>query len=142
MPRQVKQKENRPTRVPVSGLRDILTVLNKDDEYHYHFVSDSDARGGKILKYQRGGYTLVSADEVDIGEESVYKQHDGGSIVRVPSGGKFLFLMKIRKDWYEEDQKLKQDQIDEVERSIMRDINPNDADDDLGQYGKVKLSRR
>lgn len=144
MPRQAQNREKRPTRVPVSGLRDILTVLNKDPEYEYRFVTDGDDFGSRILKYKRGGYELVPSDEVEVGEESVYKQRDGGSIVRIPSGnGKFLFLMKIRKEWYDEDQKGKQDQVDMIEQSMERNISPDEAEDhDLGQYGKVKVSRR
>lgn len=143
MPRQTASKERRDERVPVSGLRDIMTVDNKDPSFTYRWVVDSDERGQKIMRYQKGGYSLVSADEVIVGQPNVYKSEHFGSIVRLPSGnGNYSYLMKIKKEWYDEDQEAKEDNIRSLEESMSRKHTRSDeADDDLGQYGSVRITR-
>lgn len=143
MPKTTAKRETRQERVPVSGLRDIMTVDNKDEAFEYRWVVDSDERGQKIMRYQKGGYDLVSADEVVVGQPNVYKSEHFGSIVRLPSGnGQFSYLMKIRREWYEEDQEAKQSNIDALEASMSRkSTRADEADDDLGQYGSVKITR-
>lgn len=138
--KRATRASNKPKRVPVSGLRDIMTVLNKDTDYVYRWVVDLDERGGRILTYERAGYSLVESDSVEVGADAVYKTRQEGSIVRLPTGGgKFSYLMRINKAWYKQDQKAKQDAIQETEDAIMR--TRDSSDKDSGQYGKVKISR-
>lgn len=139
-----KLEENKPRRVPVSGLRDILNVMGKDPEFVYRFVEDVDENGTKIQAYIRGGYELTQVGKnsnVIVGEEAVYKskRKEGGSIVRYPSGsnGKSLYLMQIKKEWHEEDQAAKMEHIDEVESLIKG--KKTSEDNELGQYGKVTI---
>jgi len=130
-----RDKSNKLDRVPVSGLRDILTVEGKDPKYHYHWVVDTDERGGRIMKFKRGGYDLVPASDVEIGQDSVYKSKQDGSLVRMPTGGgKHSYLMKIKQEWYEQDQKAAQEAIAETEQSMTR---PDTAEG--GQYGSIKI---
>ena len=139
------EKENKPGRIPVSGIRDIMTVLGKDENFAYRFVVDKMERGARMMRFERGGWTYARQDDmpggISVGEESVYKTEDHGSIIRFPSGeGYFSYLMKIRKDWYDEDQAAKAKQIDEVENTIIGTGRP-DGEENQGQYGSVKLSR-
>lgn len=133
-----RDRSNKLERVPVSGLRDILTVYGKDDAYEYRFVVDADEQGGRILKFKRGGYELVESKDVEIGQDSVYKSRQSGSIVRVPTGGgKYSYLMRIKKEWYNQDQKAAQDDIDNTEASITK---PDEVTN--GQYGSIKIEQK
>lgn len=129
-------RAERPDRVPVSGNRDILTVQGKDDSYHYRWVLDQNESGQRIFKFLRAGYEFVTKDQgIKVGESLVYKSDNNGSIIRSPGGnGQFLYLMRIPREWYEEDQRAKQNLVRENEKSI------NKASTDDGQYGDVKLS--
>lgn len=133
-PAQAEKRADRPRRVPVSGYRDVLTVHGKDNGFEYRWVLDSNDKGTRIRRFERAGYTLVDSAEVDIGEDSVYKTSSGGSITAVPAGsdGGTLFLMKIDKDFYDEDQLEKMDAIDRNEETIHAAPEPGNPD---GRYG-------
>jgi len=140
------EKRNKPTRIPVSGIRDIMTVLGKDPAFEYRFVVDKMERGARMMRFERGGWTYARTDDlpggISVGEESVYKSKDHGSIVRFPSGeGIFSYLMKIKKERYNEDQAAKADAIDEVEQTIIGTGRPDGVENE-GQYGGVKISRK
>ena len=72
-----RMTKNKPDRVPVSGLRDIMTVMNKDPAFEYRFVADKDEMGMRIHKYINGGWEFspTEGDEgrLIVGQESVYK---------------------------------------------------------------------
>ena len=150
MPRATNRvTENKPNRVPVSGIRDILTVYGKDDRFKYRFVDDVDEKGMRIMRFTRGGWTFTEGGEhsdIVVGEECVYKTRDGSSIIRFPSGqGRFSYLMQIPREIWDSDQKAKQDEIDEVEATITRPIAMQSAINaeasGSGQYGKVTINR-
>ncbi len=133
-----RDKSNKLDRVPVSGLRDILTVYGKDSNYEYRWVVDTDERGGRIMKFNRGGYELVESSGVEIGAESVYKSKQDGSIVRMATGGgKYSYLMRIKKEYYNQDQADAQAAIDETEAALRQ---PDKANS--GQYGSIKIENK
>jgi len=135
--------ENKPRRVPVSGQRDILTVYGKDPGKEYRFVKDKDENGMRIQNFKRGGWEFTDPKTgISVGEENVHKSKKGtGSIVRYPAGeGEWLYLMEIRKEWYEEDQVTKQELVNESESSIAG--KKSSDDNELGQYGNVKVERK
>lgn len=109
-PKKVERK-----RVPFGIPRAKLTVSNQIQGFHLHWVNDE---GGRIYQAQQGGYELVTPQEV--GDEStetsvkrlVGKQEDGS--------GLFAYLMKIRQDWYEEDQKASQEIQDQFDAAIKK----------------------
>lgn len=142
---QNRQKDNKDDRVPVSGIRDIMTLLNKEDSaYVYRWVVDVDERGSRIYKYKRGGWEFspVKTDDGDmvVGQEAVYRSKQTGSIIRMQTGGgKFSYVMRIRKEFYDDDQKAKAESIDEVERAITG--TGTSTGEDFGQYGKVSIER-
>jgi len=125
-------------RVPVSGNRDILTVEGKDPAFSYRWILDGDESGQRIQKFQRAWWEFVRSDDGQhtVGQDMVYQTDNVGSIIRVPAGsGKFYYLMRIPKEYYEEDQKAKQADITDREQAITQ------TDSDNGQYGDIKLSR-
>jgi hypothetical protein len=132
-----RSKVTRETRVPLSGIRDILTVEGKDPNYHYFWALDADEKGNELYKLSRAGYEFVQAESVVVGEASVYKSHDVGSIVRVPNkDGRFLFLMRIPMQWYMEDQAELERKNKEQEQSILA------FQQQEGVYGEIKLGKR
>ena len=131
--RNTTNRSNRPKRVPVSGRRDILTVEGKDPSYVYRWVNDVE---GRIDMFKDGGYEVVTHD-VKVGEKDVDSSKGTGSVVTKNVGaGTTAVLMRIKKEWYEEDQKAKQDEVNRSEEDMRRELNKRDD----GRYGSVKIS--
>lgn len=135
--RPSSDRAERPARTPVSGNRNILTVEGKDPDYKYRWVLDDSESGQRIYKFLNAGYEFATKDQgVKIGDSVVYKSENAGSIIRAPGGnGQFLYLMRILREWYTEDQNAKQTLIREQEKQINR------ASKEDGQYGDVKLKQ-
>lgn len=131
-----KTAVTRQSRIPLSGTRDILTVEGKDPNYHYFWAADTDEKGTEIYRLQRAGYEFVQAEKVEVGQSSVYKSHDVGSIVRVPSGDRYVYLMRIPMQWYLDDQMDLERLNKEQEQSIVA------YKEEEGVYGDVKLARK
>jgi hypothetical protein len=137
--RPSKSKEGRRARRrkkgSVGGFRDILTVRPKEESfnelYTTRWVKDSDEKGHKLLSFYNNDWDFVRADEVEVGENFVYKTRGAESIVRVPAGtGKdveyYMFLLKKYKDWYDEDQMEIMRKVDEEEAYIDRKKLPSE----------------
>ena len=135
--------QNRVTskdRVPVSGMRDIMTVFGKDPAYNYRWVVDVDEGGNEIWNFTRGGYEFAPCEtdsgELVIGQQAVYKsEQKGENIVRIPSGqGKFSYLMRIKKEWYDTDQAAKWKEVDDQEAGIFNRYGEAEDTKSTGQY--------
>ena len=116
-------REQGRDRTPVGGYRDILTIEGRREDLHYRWVLDSNEDGKNIWKFRNGGWQFVMADELDgIGQDMVMKSRNIGTLIRVPANrqGDYLYLMAIPKEWYEENQRQKQQEIDEREKSMFR----------------------
>lgn len=127
---QYKNTVTRATRTPLGGFRNILTVENKDPNYHYAWPVDTSDRGQEIAKCLSAGYDFVRPEEkAVIGESSVFKTDNVGSIIRVPAGqGEFHYLMKIPNEFYEDDQLRSQEKVDRTEEALV-------GNDRKGFYG-------
>lgn len=109
-------KPARPKRTPING-RNILSVSNKEDGYEYRFINDV---GDRVEIFKERGWELVDAKDVRIGDRRV---EGGGALgskaqASVDKQGTKAFLMRIPKDWYEEDQADKARAIAEQEKSM------------------------
>lgn len=136
-------KPQRKERIPVNGNRDILTIAEhlKDPNYEYRFVLDIP---GRLAKFDQGGWEVVKDDGVKVGQQAVDSGTRQGSAVTVSRGGQTLVLMRIPKEWYDEDQKAKQEKVDTVEQAMMREIRAGRIDGQPGFYGgdmQVSVSR-
>jgi len=126
-----KAPSGRVRRTPV-GVRNILTVKGQDPNYHYRIVNDT---GDRIQNFIEAGYEIVKADEVTVGDKRVNKATAAGSNAEVSvGGGEKGFVMRIKKEWYEEDHKAKQAEVDATESSIRQKALD-------GTYGELKISR-
>ena len=135
MTRETATRVSRPQRTPITG-RNVLTVTGKDPNYVYRIVNDV---GDRIALFKEAGYELVDSDSVKVGDRRVNVASAEGSKaqVSVDREGTKAFVMRIPKEWYEEDQKAKQSQVDELEQSIKKDaLSKNEL-----QSGKMEILR-
>lgn len=133
-------------RVPLAGFRDILSVEGQDPNFVYRFVKDVDSLvenkegsvemrpGQRIMRFQAAGWTFVDSESVTVGSNHVWKTENVGSIVRIPAGNnEYLYLMRIRKEWYEEDQRAKERDLLDIETQY------SGAPEEDGLYGSVSI---
>jgi hypothetical protein len=122
----------RKKRIPVGGARDILTVNGKDPNYEYRWVVDSP---GRIQRFNDGGWEVVNTGDHEVGQRTVDRESKVGSAVTKASGdGRTLVLMRILKEWYDEDQKAKQERLDAMESSMRQEARD-------GRYGVLEIAR-
>ena len=123
-------------RIPVGAARDILTVQGQDPNYVYRWVLDDPKRPGRLQRFLDGGYEVVT-DTNEIGQNTVDRGKKLGSAITRPDGGSTLVLMRILKEWYDEDQEAKAERIAATEKSMLAE-----AMEDEGRYGTVTVKRR
>lgn len=121
---------NRPERIPVSGNRDILTVKNQDPAFVYRWVNDIDDR---IERFKLGGWEHV--ENMEVGQRTADRTTEVKGIVSKHVGaGRTSYLMRIKREWYEEDQTAKENTLkDREEAMLQHDKNAE------GRYGKVSI---
>lgn len=133
MTKQTPQEASaRPRRSPLAA-KNRLSVREKEDGYVYRIVNanlrdDPD----RVDRFIEQGYELVPRDKAGkIGDKRVDNATSPGSSEFSVGGGTKAVLMRIKKEWYEEDQAAKQQQVDDQEQTMKR---PANAD-----YGSIKL---
>jgi hypothetical protein len=126
----VKTPRGRVVREPV-GSRHKLTVKGKEPGFEYRFVNDVD---GRLQVFEAAGYEFVSAKDVQIGNGRVDSSSTEGSRAYVSSGGVRSYLMRIRTEYYVEDQKAKEVAIKARETAM---LSPNIEN----KYGDIKLNK-
>lgn len=115
--RMVKASRERKKRIPVSS-RDRLVVRNKDPNYEYRIVNDE---GDRIQRFIDAGYDFVDASESPISSQRIVGSEEGTKSMAQVGNGRTAFLMRIPKEFYEEDQKAKMDELNAQESAI---VNP------------------
>lgn len=133
MARQSNTNNERTRRTPINGTRNRLNVRGKEEGFEYRIVNDVDDR---IPTFQEMGYEIVNDPAVSVGDKRVTNPTAEGTPVKISVGqGVQAYLMRQKKEWYDEDQKAKQAQINELEASMKREA------DQAGFYGKLKIGR-
>lgn len=129
-----KAPSGRVRRTPI-GVRNILTINNKDANYVYRVVNDVDD-GDRVSRFEAAGYEVVKSKDISVGDRRVEAPSSEGSVARISvGGGQKGVVMRVPRDWYEEDQIAKQREVDATEDSI---TNPSDRD---GGYGRTTIKR-
>lgn len=104
---------SRPRRTPI-GRRNRLSVENKDPNYVYRIVNDVDGRVQDMIDRD---YEIVL--DAKVGDKRVDSISSLGSATQIAVGkGIKAIVMRKRKDWHDEDQALKQKEIDDLEASM------------------------
>ena len=126
-----KAPSGRVRRSPLSR-KNILTVSGKEDGFVYRIANDTEDRVADLIEQ---GYEPVSSDKVQVGDKRVSSASPEGSVKRISvGGGQKGVVMRIREDWYKEDQKAKQEYVAETERATKQEaLN--------GTYGKLETRR-
>ncbi len=120
----------RVKRTPISG-RNVLTVQGKEPGYEYRIVNDS---GDRIAQFLDAGYELVDAKTVTVGDKRINQATAEGSKAQVAVGkGEKAFVMRIKQEWYNEDQQTKQAYINQLEQSIKQQASTS------ADYGKLTI---
>jgi hypothetical protein len=125
----------RERRTPASGARDKLTVYGKDPNFVYRWVRNDE---GRIQWFQERGYDVVTGD-LEVGQKTVDSGSKLGSAVTKFGGGAVtLVLMRIPKEWYDEDQAAKEDAVASTEATMR---NP-EAQVGGKAYGRFDITRK
>jgi len=104
----------------------------KDPNYVYRFVNDT---GSRIDQMKQAGYEIVEDEGLIVGDSRVSDPSSQGSAKRVISkDGTVSYLMRQKKEYYEEDQAAKQAHNDEIEAAMKKQASE-------GMYGSIKMSR-
>lgn len=126
-----KAPSGRVQRTPV-GTRNVLTVAGKDANYEYRIINDS---GDRVQEFLDAGYELVEKDSVRVGDKRVGSATSEGSKAHLSVGqGQKAFVVRIKKEWYEEDQAAKQIRVNQLEEATKAKALD-------GTYGKLEISR-
>ena len=126
-----KAPRGRTQRVPV-GTRNVLTVMGKDPNYENRIINDS---GDRVQEFLDAGYELVQKDSVRVGDKRVNSTTAEGSVAQLSVGqGQKGYVVRIKKEWYDEDQAKKQARVNELESATKAKALD-------GTYGKLEISR-
>ena len=127
------EAKRKPRRTSINGTRNVLTVSGKEPGFEYRVVNDD---GDRISQFEEMGYEVVKDSNIKVGDRRIANPTKEGSPIQVAvGGGQKAYVMRIRKDWYDEDQKAKQRAVSELEATTKQDtVNGSD-------YGKLEISR-
>jgi hypothetical protein len=85
--------------------------------------------------FEEAGYEIVEAGKVVVGDKRINRAASPGSVAEVSVGnGEKALVMRIREDWYKEDQETKQKQVDLSEAGMLKSARN-------GFSGKIEISR-
>ena len=123
----------RPRRTPLSR-RNRLSVQNKEPGFVYRIVNDTDDR---VSQMQEQGYELCEKAQVGaIGDKRVDNTASIGSIAHFSVGqGTKAVVMRIPKEFAEQDHSTKLADIDAVESTMKKDARRG------SDYGEFEASR-
>jgi len=137
-------------RIPMSVPRQRLEV-NDIPGYHLHWMS---GRPGRIPQAMQAGYEFVDIDEVVVQNMGIADDiivdgnSDLGSRVSVVCGAgegdqpERLYLMKLREEWWQEDQAELRQKNKSIEDQIRRGVATADTPGDTtNRYVKISQTR-
>ncbi len=130
-----KAPSGRPVRKG-TGTRNKFEFINKDPAFEYRVAVDSDNTGDRVAELKDLGYELVPSGKHRLGTLRVDEASSDSSIETMNSGGGGKgYLMRINKEWYDEDKKMKADRVNATEQGLKT---PSTLDD---PYGSIKIGK-
>ena len=107
-----------------NGTEAKISVQTQIEGYHLHVLTDD---GGRIKNAMDSGYEFVRPDEVGgVSENVVSRNGDLGERIRylvnprAEGTEQYGYLMKIRQEWYEEDQAELQAKNNRIDAAIRK----------------------
>ena len=130
---RIARSPSGPKRTPING-RNVLTVTGKEPGYTYRVVNDV---GDRIQQFLDAGYELVDGSAVKVGDRRINNASAEGSKAQVSVGktGEKAFVMRIKDEWYKEDQQAKAAEVERLEQSITKNLTGK------ADFGSVKIDR-
>lgn len=128
-------REARPTRVPMSGRRIRMEVPEsmKEPGYFYYWFNDNS---DDIQRAKAAGFEHVTQTDAPIGGRGVDGASSEGVVSMNVGKGVTAYLMKQPMEFREEDVAARDRHINEVERTIHRTLDGENA----GTYGKIEIT--
>lgn len=133
MTAKVEEKKPAPRarRTPAAGARDKLTVYDADPNYVYRWVRNDE---GRVQWFQERGYEVVTRGQ-EVGQKTVDQGSQLGSAITKFGGGTVtLILMRILREWFDQDQAAKEESIAATEATMKQ---PGE-----GGFGSFTINRR
>ena len=119
-------------RTSISGGRNILTVSGKDPAYEYRIVNDD---GDRVSQFEEMGYEVVKDQNITVGDRRIANPTKEGSPIQVSvGGGTKAFVMRVPKEFFDEDRAAKDKHIDDLERGTLKEARES------ADYGKVSVA--
>lgn len=116
-----REGEQRTRRNAFNGTTQKLSIGHGIPGYHLYIFNDTP---GRIQQAQQSGYEFVTPDEVGGATNNVVDRNtDIGDKVRYLVGTNdgeplYAYLMKIKQEWFDEDQKELQKRNDQTDAAI------------------------
>lgn len=121
-------EDGRRRRGVFNGTTSKLSIGRTIPGYHLHWINDYP---GRITQALENGYEFVKPEEVNgtVGQNTDLSGEKLRHIVGTDDSGNALYayLMKIRQDWYDEDQAAIQHRNDIVDDAIRNGKNSQDT---------------
>ena len=124
------QRNKRPRRNMFNGTQQRLAVYGSIPGYHLHIFNDE---AGRIEQALATGYEFVEPHEVDLETSRRVTETNGAvdnkirHVVGKTEGNnaQYAYLMKIKQEYFDEDQKAAQDEISAKENYMLRNGGSN-----------------
>ncbi|MAH48688.1 hypothetical protein CMI37_22875 [Candidatus Pacearchaeota archaeon] len=142
--RDTERNADRTERIPLGKIRMSLSA-DIPKGFVGRWINDSP---GRLLQAEAGGYAYMIDPELQIGDKDASDSTSTDTrksrvVDRIT--GQRAYLMIIKEELYNADQKEKQRQIDETEESLFRGIDEQGAPGYEGRYvpkGGMKIDNR
>jgi hypothetical protein len=143
-PTPAQDGATRKRRNVFNGTEAKVSVRTQIEGYHLHVFTDT---GGRIQEAMDSGYEFVRPDEVGgVSENVVSRNGDLGERIRylvnprAEGTEQYGYLMKIRQEWYEEDQAELQAKNNRIDASIRKGKITGDDPSFYTPSGGIKLN--
>jgi hypothetical protein len=125
----------RKTRKPLTdGFSDRISIRGKDPAYEYYIATD---RPGRVDRLEEAGWEKVTDKETTVGTSRIGLPTQEGTVRTIAlGGGEVGVLMKIKKEWYDEDREAKAKKAKDTITQIQKDTEGSD------RYGSIKVDQR
>ena len=122
-----KSPSGRPKRTSIT-VRNRLSLKERDSNYHYRIVNDTE---GRVDQFLENGWEVVQ--DAKIGDKRVDSSNGVGSVSTVSVGqGVKGIVVRIKKEWYEQDQATKMQEVAATEETMRQDARR------AADYGSLK----
>lgn len=130
-----KAPSGRPVR-QTTGTRNRFEYINKDSAYEYRVAVDDNGTGDRIAELKDLGYEVCPSGVHRLGSSRVDNASSEGSVETMNAGGGAKgVLMRIKKEWRDEDRKARDARIEATEQGLKTPSLD-------GTYGNISIGKQ